>query len=51
MCTLIFIIALFNEPKVAFVPQLTEEECTTLAYILVNEQDVVATCEEQNPEV
>jgi len=51
MFTLIFIVAMLGEPKVGFIPQLTEEECYAYEYVLVNEQGIPATCQTSNEEI
>jgi len=51
MFTLIFIVSMLGEPKVGFIPQLTEEECSAYEYVLVNEQGILATCQPSNEEI
>lgn len=51
MFTLIFIVSMLGEPKVGFIPQLTEEECYAYEYVLVNEQDIPAICQPSNEEI
>ena len=51
MFTLVFIVAMLGDPKVGFIPRLTEEECYAYAYVLVNEQGIPATCQPSNEEI
>lgn len=48
---LLFIVATLGEPKVGFIPQLTEEECHAYESVLVNEQGIPAICQPSNEEI
>jgi len=51
MFTLIFIVSMLGEPKVGFIPHLTDEECSAYEYVLVNEQGISATCQPSDEEI